>query len=134
MKRYATRNAADMVPLVGTAAARRRGSRSRSRTRATVELQPYDEPRQPHACSRGRRARARRWPPTCCSRATRARGAGVRVDRAGHYETLSRLVDGAQQIEIGAEASPYALNPWDVAEPGKVRAEKIAFLLACTQR
>jgi type IV secretory pathway VirB4 component len=55
------------------------------------------------------------------------------IDRAGHYETLSRLVDGAQQIEIGAEASPYALNPWDVPEPAKVPREKIAFLIALHQ-
>ena len=55
------------------------------------------------------------------------------IDRAGHYETLSRLVDGAQQIEIGAEDSPYALNPWDVPEPAKVPREKIAFLIALHQ-
>ena len=41
------------------------------------------------------------------------------IDRAGHYETLTRLVDGAQQIEIGADDSPYALNPWDVAGRGE---------------
>ena len=55
------------------------------------------------------------------------------IDRAGHYETLSRLVDGAQQIELGAEASPYALNPWDVPEPAKVPREKVAFLIALHQ-
>jgi len=55
------------------------------------------------------------------------------IDRAGHYETLSRLVHGAQQIEIGAEGSPYALNPWDVVEPAKVPREKIAFLIALHQ-
>ena len=55
------------------------------------------------------------------------------IDRAGHYETLSRLIDGAQQIEIGAEDSPYALNPWDVPDPAKVSREKIAFLLALHQ-
>ena len=55
---------------------------------------------------------------------------GFVIDRAGHYETLTRLVDGAQQIEIGADDSPYALNPWDVPDPAKVSREKIAFLLA----
>ena len=55
------------------------------------------------------------------------------IDRAGHYETLSRLVDGAQQIEIGAEGSPYALNPWDVPDPAKVPREKVAFLIALHQ-
>ena len=57
----------------------------------------------------------------------------VVIDSAGHYQTLSRLVDGAQQIEIGAEASPYALNPWDVEEPARVPREKVAFLLALHQ-
>ena len=55
------------------------------------------------------------------------------IDRAGHYETLTRLLDGAQQIEIGADDSPYALNPWDVPDPAKVSREKIAFLLALHQ-
>ena len=48
------------------------------------------------------------------------------IDRAGHYEVLTRLVDGAQQIELGADDSPYALNPWDVPDPAKVSREKIA--------
>ena len=55
------------------------------------------------------------------------------IDRAGHYEILTRLIDGAQQIEIGADDSPYALNPWDVPDPAKVSREKIAFLLALHQ-
>ncbi len=42
------------------------------------------------------------------------------IDRAGHYELLTRLLPGAQQIELGAEGSPYALNPWDVADPARV--------------
>ena len=55
------------------------------------------------------------------------------IDRAGHYEILSRLIDGAQQIEIGAEGSPYALNPWDVSDPARVPREKVAFLIALHQ-
>jgi len=67
---------------------------------------------------------------------SRCLAAGARafvIDRAGHYETLSRLVDGAQQIELGAEGSAYALNPWDVPEPAKVPREKVAFLIALHQ-
>ncbi len=52
------------------------------------------------------------------------------LDRAGHYELLTRLVDGAQQIEIGADDSPYAINPWDVPDPRDVAREKIAFLVS----
>ena len=55
------------------------------------------------------------------------------IDRAGHYEMLTPLVPGAQQIEIGADDSPYALNPWDVPDPAKVSREKLAFLLALHQ-
>ena len=55
------------------------------------------------------------------------------IDRAGHYETLSRLIEGAQQIEIGAEDSSYALNPWDVPDAAKVPREKVAFLIALHQ-
>ena len=58
---------------------------------------------------------------------------GFVIDRAGHYEILTRLIDGAQQIEIGADDSPYALNPWDAPDPAKVSREKIAFLLALHQ-
>ena len=52
------------------------------------------------------------------------------IDRAGHYELLTRLVDGAQQIELGADDSPYAINPWDVPDPREVSREKIAFLIS----
>ena len=69
----------------------------------------------------------------CCRAAWRAGARGFVIDRAGHYETLTRLLDGAQQIEIGADDSPYALNPWDVPDPAKVSREKIAFLLALHQ-
>ena len=67
---------------------------------------------------------------------SRCLAAGARafvIDRAGHYETLSRLVEGAQQIELGTEGSRYALNPWDVPEPAKVPREKVAFLIALHQ-
>jgi len=67
------------------------------------------------------------------SRCLAARARGFVIDRAGHYETLTRLLDGAQQVEIGADDSPYALNPWDVPDPAKVSREKIAFLLALHQ-
>ena len=46
------------------------------------------------------------------------------IDRAGHYETLSRLIEGAQQIEIGAEDSSYALNPWDVPDRRRCRGRR----------
>jgi type IV secretory pathway VirB4 component len=52
------------------------------------------------------------------------------IDRAGHYELLTRLVDGAQQIVLGADHAPYAINPWDVPDPAEVSREKISFLIS----
>jgi type IV secretory pathway VirB4 component len=52
------------------------------------------------------------------------------LDRAGHYETLTRLVAGASQIDIGTDDSPHAINPWDVPDSADVSLEKIAFLVA----
>ena len=34
------------------------------------------------------------------------------------------------QIEIGADESPYAINPWDVDDPADVSLEKVAFLVS----
>jgi len=55
---------------------------------------------------------------------------GFVLDRAGHYELLTRLVEGAQQVELGSAQSPFAVNPWDVPDAGRVSSEKIAFLLS----
>ena len=55
------------------------------------------------------------------------------IDRAGHYELLTRLVDGAQQIELGADDSPYAINPWDVPDPRGSRARRSRSCSRCTR-
>jgi type IV secretory pathway VirB4 component len=70
---------------------------------------------------------------TLLSRCLAMGARGFVIDRAGHYRMLTRLLDGAQEIELGADDSPYALNPWDVPDPGRVSREKVAFLLAVHQ-
>ena len=133
-RKYPTVNAGDMLPLVGTGCGSPTGIPfAFADPGRTVEmLNPYDEEHANHTLVIAGRSGSGK---TMTANLTLARclavGArGFVIDRAGHYEILTRLVDGAQQIEIGADDSPYALNPWDVPDPAKVSREKIAFLLA----
>jgi adenylylsulfate kinase-like enzyme len=137
VRKYPTVNAADMLPLVGTKCGSPTGIPfAFADPGRTVELlNLYDEQHPNHTLliagrsGSGKTMTANVLMSRCVALGARA----FVIDRAGHYETLSRLVDGAQQIEIGAEGSPYALNPWDVSEPAKVPREKIAFLIALHQ-
>ena len=53
------------------------------------------------------------------------------LDRAGHYELLTRLVAGAQQIELGADDSPVRASTRGTSPTrASVSREKIAFLLS----
>jgi TraG P-loop domain len=133
-RKYPTVNAGDMLPLVGTGCGSPTGIPfAFADPGRTVEmLNPYDEEHANHTLVIAGRSGSGK---TMTANLTLARclavGArGFVIDRAGHYETLTRLVDGAQQIEIGADDSRYALNPWDVPDAAKVSREKIAFLLA----
>jgi hypothetical protein len=137
VRKYPTVNAADMLPLVGTKCGSPTGIPfAFADPGRTVELlNLYDELHPNHTLLIAGRSGAGK---TMCANVLMSRclALGARafvIDRAGHYETLSRLIDGAQQIELGAEGSPYALNPWDVAEPSKVPREKVAFLIALHQ-
>ena len=137
VRKYPTVNAADMLPLVGTKCGSPSGIPfAFADPGRTVELlNLYDEVHPNHTLLIAGRSGAGKTL-TANVLMSRCLALGARafvIDRAGHYETLSRLVDGAQQIELGAEASPYALNPWDVPEPAKVPREKVAFLIALHQ-
>jgi adenylylsulfate kinase-like enzyme len=137
VRKYPTVNAADMLPLVGTKCGSPTGIPfAFADPGRTVELlNLYDELHPNHTVliagrsGSGKTMTANVLMARCLALGARA----FVIDRAGHYETLSRLIDGAQQIELGAEASPYALNPWDVPEPAKVPREKVAFLVALHQ-
>ena len=136
-RKYPTANTADMVPLVGTACGSPTGIPfAFADPGRTVELlNPYDEEHANHTmllCGRSGAGKTL----TANVLLSRSLALGARafvIDRAGHYEVLTQLVGSAQQIEIGADDSRYALNPWDVPDPAKVSREKTAFLLALHQ-
>ena len=136
-RKYPTANAGDMLPLVGTKCGSPTGIPfAFADPGRTVELlNPYDEEHANYTVViSGRSGSGKTLTANLLlSRCLAAGARGFVIDRAGHYETLTRLIDGAQQIEIGADDSPYALNPWDVPDPAKVSREKIAFLLALHQ-
>lgn len=50
------------------------------------------------------------------------------IDRAGHYGMLARLVPGGREIDIGADDSQWAINPWDVPDLYAVGSEKVTYL------
>jgi hypothetical protein len=137
VRKYPTANAGDMLPLVGTKCGSPTGIPfAFADPGRTVELlNPYDEEHSNYTIViAGRSGSGKTMTANVILSRCLALGArGFVIDRAGHYEILTQLVDGAQQIEIGAEHSPYALNPWDVPDPAKVSREKIAFLLALHQ-
>ena len=136
-RKYPTANTADMVPLVGTKCGSPTGIPfAFADPGRTVELlNPYDEEHSNYTMviagrsGSGKTLTANVILSRCLALGARA----FVIDRAGHYEILTRLLESAQQIEIGADDSPYALNPWDVPDPSKVSREKIAFLLALHQ-
>jgi adenylylsulfate kinase-like enzyme len=136
-RKYPTDNTGDMVPLVGTKCGSPTGIPfAFADPGRTVELlNPYDEEHSNYTMiiagrsGSGKTTTANVLLSRCLAMGARA----FVIDRAGHYEILTRLIDGAQQIEIGADDSPYALNPWDVPDPAKVSREKIAFLLSLHQ-
>ena len=136
-RKYPTDNTADMLPLVATKCGSPTGIPfAFADPGRTVELlNPYDEEHANHTIViAGRSGSGKTLTANVILSRCLASGArGFVIDRAGHYEILTRLIDSAQQIELGADDSPYALNPWDVADPAKVSREKTAFLLALHQ-
>jgi hypothetical protein len=129
-RKYATRNVGDTVPLVGTSCGSPTGLpfAFAAPGRTIERLNSYDPEHANHTlliCGRSGSGK------TMTANILLARGIahGARafvIDRAGHYELLTRMVDGAQQIELGADGSPYAINPWD----GEATREKISFLIS----
>ena len=122
-RKYPTANAGDMLPLIGTRCGSPTGVPfAFADPGRTVELiNPYDEEHANHTIVISGRSGSGKTM-TASVLLSRCLALGARafvIDRAGHYETLTRLLDGAQQIEIGSDDSPYALNPWDVPGSGE---------------
>jgi type IV secretory pathway VirB4 component len=133
-RRYATRNVGDTVPLVGTSCGSPNGIPfAFSDPGRTLELlDPYDRTHSNFTMLvNGRSGSGKTMAANLIVSRCLAHGARAFVlDRAGHYGVLTRLVDGAREIEIGADESPYAINPWDVDDPAEVSLEKVAFLVS----
>ncbi len=55
---------------------------------------------------------------------------GFVFDRAGHFETLTTLIDGSAHLQLGADSDQHAINPWDVDDPSRVPASKVAYLVS----
>ncbi len=133
-RRYVTRNVGDTVPLLGVSCGSPDGIPfAFSDPGRTLELlDPYDRTHSNNTLvvsgrsGSGKTMAANVILSRCVAHGARA----FVIDRAGHYETLTRLVDGASHIEIGSDDSRQAINPWDVPDPSDVSLEKIAFLEA----
>jgi len=55
---------------------------------------------------------------------------GFVFDRAGHFKTLTTLIDGSAHLQLGADSDQHAINPWDVEDPSRVPASKVAYLVS----
>ncbi len=135
---YATRNAADCVPLAGTSCGSPRGiPLLYSSPGKTLErIDPLDpEHENQTLLAAGKSGSGKTMLILTLSASLIARGAGPMfvIDRSeppGHFSTLAALVVGSQHLSIGAEDSPWAVNHWDTPNQAAPSKEKIAFLLA----
>lgn len=133
-RRYVTRNVGDTVPLLGMSCGSPSGIPfAFSDPGRTLELlDPYDRTHSNNTMvvsgrsGSGKTMAANIILSRCVAHGARA----FVIDRAGHYETLTRLVADASHIDIGSGESTHAINPWDVPDPADVSLEKIAFLEA----
>jgi TraG P-loop domain len=134
VRKYASRNVGDLIPLIGTACGSLTGVPfAFSEPGRTLELlNPYDPAHANQVLLISGRSGSGK---TMCANVivSRCVAHGARafvIDRAGHYTVLSGVIDGAREVEIGADSSKYAINPWDVEDPTNPSREKIAFLVS----
>jgi hypothetical protein len=133
-RKYATRNVGDTVPLVGTSCGSPTGIPfAFTDPGRTLELfNPFDRSHANHTLIiTGRSGKGKTTTANVIGARMLAHGArGFILDRAGHYVTLVREVHGARHIDIGADDSAYAINPWDTPDPGNVPLEKLSYLVS----
>lgn len=133
-RKYATRNVGDIVPLVGTSCGSPNGIPF-AFSDPGRELQLWNPWDRAHANGMvtvtGQSGSGKtNTLNMLLGRALSFGARGFVLDRAGHFSTLVALVDGAREVELGADASDWAINPWDVADLGSVSIEKVSFLVS----
>ena len=133
-RKYISRNVGDSLPLVGT----RCGSPSglplgfAQPGRTLERLDPFDAAHENHLLViNGKSGTGKTMTTILLVLRSLARGArGFIIDRAGHFDFACSLVEGAESVQLGARDGGEAINPWDVANPGRPGNEKVDFLLA----
>ena len=151
-RRYVTQNLADTFPLVsahcGSPTGIPLGWEHPGRTLA--KLDPYDPWHDNHimvVCARSGSGKTMATN-LVVGRIMPMGATGGVIDRAGHYETLAKLVPGAIAVNLGTSPGfdenrqrldpwamdpakrPPAVNPWDVDDPRELPTEKLQYLLA----
>lgn len=143
-RRYAARNVADVVPLIGTRCGTPGGVPvGFAAPGRTLELlDPYDSKFTTSVgVITGLSGRGKTLTSSRLIKSWIARGGTVRIiDRSsvddqaagaargmGHYEPLASLIPGAQIVRMGAKGGPV-ICPWDVADAAAVPATKLSFL------
>ena len=132
-RKYVTRHVGDTVPLIGTRCGSPRGIPfCFTEPGRTVELiDPWD-PAHDNATMlvNGKSGAGKTLAvATLLSRCLAHGASGYVLDRAGHYEFLTRLVPGARHLTIGATADDHAVNPWDTPDPASPPLEKLTYLV-----
>lgn len=132
-KRFVARNVGDLIPLVGSSCGSPTGIVIGHSTpgRSLERIDPFDPVHENHlVLISGKSGGGKTMAAIIMLSRWLARGArGFIIDRAGHYDFLSSLIPGAAKLEIGPGDGRFSINPWDVANPKNVPAEKISFLL-----
>jgi hypothetical protein len=132
-RKYVTRNVGDTVPLVGTHSGSPTGVpfAFTDPGRELILIDPFDPTHDNgtlliNARSGGGKTFAVN---ILLSRFIAQGMSAFVIDRAGHYEFLTKLIPGAQQLLIGSSREQHTVNPWDTADPASPPIEKIDFLI-----
>jgi hypothetical protein len=131
-RRYVSANVADSFPICGTSCGSPDGVPLGFALpgRTLERLDPFDPVHPNHLLLiNGMSGAGKTMAAILLLMRSLARGAsGFIIDRAGHFDFLASLLPGAASLEVGA--GDCAINAWDVADPGRVGAEKVDYLLA----
>lgn len=131
-RKYVSRNVGDTFPIVGTSCGSPDGIPLGFALpgRTLERIDPFDPQHPNHLLLINGMSGAGKTMAAVIllARAISQGAGGFIIDRAGHFDYLASLIPGATSVEIGADA--HAVNCWDVADPARVGAEKIDYLLA----